>query len=103
MAASVLAQAALGTMIPYAAEAIALGREQAILVAELSGAVVIIAFGLTVPLIGAFAIPVGLSGAGFIRTAILAFMLRDRQLSPDPPRHFEPLPGGAIHAAQSIE
>ena len=103
VAASILAQAALGTMIPYAAEAIALGREQAVLVAELSGAVVIIAFGLTVPLIGAFAIPVGLSGAGFIRTAILAFMLRDRQLSPEPPRHFEPLPGGAIHAAQSIE
>jgi len=79
---SVLAQVALGMTRPYAAEAMAVEREPAILVSELPGAGVVIALGAAVPVIGAFAIPAGLAGAGLSRTAILAFMLRDRSQAP---------------------
>jgi O-antigen/teichoic acid export membrane protein len=79
---SVLAQVALGMTRPYAAEAMAVEREPAIMVSELPGAGVMIAFGAAVPVIGAFAVPAGLAGAGLSRTAILAFMLRNRSQGP---------------------
>jgi O-antigen/teichoic acid export membrane protein len=84
IAVSVVAQIALATTRPYAAEALALGREPAILVSELPGALVIIGFGFAVPVVGAFAIPGGLTGAGFTRTTLLAYILRDRTQAPAP-------------------
>jgi len=77
VAISVLAQIVLGMTRPYAAEAIALEREPAILVSELPGAVIVIGFGLVVPVVGAFAVPAGLLGAGLTRTAILRHMLAE--------------------------
>jgi hypothetical protein len=76
VAVSVLAQISLGMTRPYAAEAIALEREPAILVSVLPGAAVVIAIGAAVPVVGAFAVPAGLVGAGSTRTAILGYMLR---------------------------
>jgi hypothetical protein len=78
VAVSVFAQITLGMTRPYAAEAIALGREPSIFVSALPGAGVMIAFGLAVPLVGAFAIPAGLAGAGITRTGLLTYLLRDR-------------------------